>query len=99
MGTVWTILRKSEWELFGKRIYSASSSCTVVKIVTLNQSFFLSQPANDAREATGVRCAGHVKKTTPLDISLRELCQNPIVLEREHFKIIAYPQLSFLVLN
>ena len=43
----------------------------------------------------------HVKKTTPLDISLWELFQNTIVLERENFKI-TYPQLafwSFLVLK
>ena len=44
----------------------------------------------------------HVKKTTPLDISLWQFCQNPIVLERENFKIITYPLLafwSFLVLK
>ena len=33
--------------------------------------------------------ADHVKKTTPLEISLCELCQNPIVLERENFKMQA----------
>ena len=41
-------------------------------------------------------------KSTALDISLWELWQNPIVLERENFKIITYPQLvfwSFLVLK
>ena len=30
-----------------------------------------------------------VRKKTPLDISLRELCQNPIVLERENIKTLA----------
>ena len=31
----------------------------------------------------------HVKKTAPLGISLWELCQNPIILERENFKMLA----------
>ena len=35
--------------------------------------------------------ADHVRKTTPLDISLGELRQNSIVLERENVKIITYP--------
>ena len=44
----------------------------------------------------------HLRITTLLDISLWELCQNPIVLQRGNFKVITYPQLafwSFLVLK
>ena len=44
----------------------------------------------------------HLKKTTPLDISLWELCQNPVVLERENFKMLGGDMLlfwNFLVLK
>ena len=44
----------------------------------------------------------HVKNSTLLDISPSELCQNPIVLERENFKMLAGDMLlswSFLVLK
>ena len=47
-----------------------------------------------------VQVLDHVKNSTP--ISLWELCQNPIVLERENVKIITHPRLafwSFLVLK
>ena len=37
----------------------------------------------------------YVRKTTPINISLWELCQNPNVLERENFKMITYPLLAF----
>ena len=63
-------------------------------LVTLAFKFFTSK--------ISVNLSDHVKKTTPLDISLWELCQNLIVLERENFKLITYYQLafwSFLVLK